>query len=162
MRKLVLIAGIILFILSCSHKDKLPKDILSKQQMRGILWDLVKTNEYLNGFPLRDSSTDKTVQMLNWYDNIYRLHKTNKAQFEKSYAYYREHSPLMKEVLDSISHEKEPINPQVKKDSVAIKDSIIKADSVARKRNLPAIKTSVMLRADSIRRARRIFGKHPQ
>jgi hypothetical protein len=156
MRKLVLIGGITLFVLSCSHKDKLPKDILSKQQMRGILWDLVKTNEYLNGFPLRDSATDKTAQILNWYDNIYRLHKTNKAQFEKSYAYYREHSPLMKEVLDSISHEKEPIIPPTAKDSIAKRDSLFKIDSAGRKIISPIVKSRAALKIDSLRRVRRI------
>jgi hypothetical protein len=36
------------------------------------------------------------------------LHNTTKAQFEKSYAYYREHPLLMKEMLDSLGKREAP------------------------------------------------------
>jgi Domain of unknown function (DUF4296) len=110
MRKLAFLFYIAVFVPACSHKNKIPAGILPKEKMEAVLWDLVRAGEFLEGYVFtRDTAIDKAATGVEWYENIYRLHKTNKATFEKSYAYYRDHPALMKEVLDSLN--KKQITP---------------------------------------------------
>ena len=93
------------------------------------MWDLVQATEYLNAYVLnKDSIPDKTAEAVNWYENVYRLHHTSKTEFDKSYAYYKEHPLLMKEVLDSLAHKKSPVAllKGSGKDSLQAKDSLKK------------------------------------
>ncbi|MEP7376349.1 MAG: DUF4296 domain-containing protein [Chitinophagaceae bacterium] len=120
----VFIIGLLSFsIYACSHKDKLPPGILPKQQMREILWDMIRTGEFLNGFVFnKDSSLNKFSVSEKWFNKVYQLHKITKAEFEKNYAYYNDHPVLMKEMLDSLAKRQVYIRPVVR-DSTHIKDS---------------------------------------
>lgn len=113
-------------IYACADKDKLPKGVLPKQQMREVMWDMIRAGEFLNGFVFnKDSSLNKIAESEKWYEKIYQLHKISKAEFEKSYAYYNGRPALMKEILDSLAKRQVYVKPVVR-DSTAVKDSINK------------------------------------
>jgi hypothetical protein len=105
MRQLVILLSFFLVVTACSKKEKIPKDILSKQQMEDVLWDVLRGSEFLEiyMFP-KDSTIDKAAKAQEWYDEIFRLHKTDRPSFEKSYTWYQQHPVMMKEVLDSLSN----------------------------------------------------------
>lgn len=133
MRKLFFILLVFPFAFACSDKNEIPKEILPKKKMQEIIWDMTRAEEFLNGFVFyKDTSVDKVAESQKWYNKIYQIHGTTKAQFEKSYTYYQSHPELMKELLDSVSKRKLPIKPVIR-DSIAIKDSIAKRDSLAKK-----------------------------
>jgi hypothetical protein len=112
MKKLLLIFFVIIVVTGCADRTKLPEGILPKQKMREVMWDMFRAGEYLNSFVYyKDSTIDKAALSQKWYDKIYALHKTSKAQFEKSYTYYEQHPVLMKELLDSLSR-KQVTNPE--------------------------------------------------
>ena len=126
MRKLFLTLSILSLLFSCSDKNKLPKGILPKQKMQEVMWDMIRTGEFLNGFVLyKDTAIDKVAESQKWYNKVYQLHKITKTDFDRSYAYYQDHPVLMKELLDSLSKKQVPVKPAIQ-DSVAIKDSIKK------------------------------------
>ena len=101
MRQLVIFLGFLLFIVACSSKNKVPKNILPKQQMEDVLWDLLRGGEFLEIYKLpKDSSLDKKAIAQGWYDEIFRLHKTNRTSFQKSYTWYQQHPAILKELLD--------------------------------------------------------------
>jgi len=126
MRKLFLILSILSLLFSCSDKNKLPKGVLPKQKMQEVMWDMIRTGEFLNGFVLyKDTAIDKVAESQKWYNKVYQLHKITKTDFDKSYAYYQGHPVLMKEILDSLSKKQVPVKPAIQ-DSAAIKDSIKK------------------------------------
>ncbi len=111
MRKLLLIFLISRFAFACSDKNELPKGILPRQKMQDVMWDIIRAEEFLNGFVIyKDTSIDKIAESKKWYDKIYQLHKITKKDFDKSYAYYKDHPVLMKQILDSLS-KKTPVNP---------------------------------------------------
>jgi len=117
----------------------MPKGILSKQKMREVMWDMIRAGEYLNNFVFnKDSAIDKVAESQKWHDKIYELHKTNKAEFDKSYAYYKSHPLLMREVLDSLAKRQVnarpvPYNVNSSKDSIFNKRDTIRAtDSIRR------------------------------
>jgi hypothetical protein len=109
MRQLVILLGFSILIAACSSKNKIPKDILPKQEMEDVLWDLLRGSEFLEIYRFsKDSSIDKAAKAQEWYDEIFRLHKTNRPAFEKSYTWYQHHPEIMKEVLDSLSNKTAP------------------------------------------------------
>lgn len=79
------------------------------------MWDMIRAGEYQGNYVfIKDTSADKLSRSLSLYDTIYRLHNITKTDFEKSYEYYREHSALMKDIMDSLSKKdpQEGIHPQ--------------------------------------------------
>ena len=91
-------------IFSCSGKNKIPKDILSQPKMEAVLWDMISADEFVAGYVLpKDPSMDKKQESIKLYDEIYRIHKTNQEQFEKSLSFYQSHPSLLMDVLDSIN-----------------------------------------------------------
>lgn len=129
MRKLLLIFLISLFALACSDKNELPDGILPRQKMQDVMWDIIRAEEFLNGFVIyRDTSIDKIAESKKWYDKVYQLHKITKKDFDKSYAYYKDHPVLMKQILDSLS-KKTPANPPGQASST-VKDALSKKDTL--------------------------------
>ncbi|MGN6294803.1 MAG: DUF4296 domain-containing protein [Chitinophagaceae bacterium] len=136
---LLLLAG----IMACSDKNKLPKDVLPHPKMQAVMWDMIRAGDFLNNYVFyRDTSVDKIAETQKWNEKIFQIHHITREQFDKSYAYYRQHPQLMKAVMDSISKTKvedavtqptpEPVVPSLQ-------------DTAAGKRKL-----------DSLKRVRRI------
>ena len=124
MKKFFIFCLLSFFTWACSDKDKLPPGVLPKQQMREVMWDMIRAGEFLNGFVFnKDSTLSKTDISQKWFDKVYQLHKITKADFEKSYAYYNGRPALMKEMLDSLGKRQVYVRPVVR-DSASIKDSI--------------------------------------
>lgn len=151
MKKLFLILFIFLFISSCSDKKEVPQDILSKQKMEDILWDIIRAEEFLNSFVIyRDTGIDKAAESRKWYDKIYQLHKITKKDFDRSYAYYKDHPVLLKQILDSLSKKEAPAPPG--QAITTSKDSLIKRDTLPGKDTLPLFNKKRLL--DSVSRKR--------
>lgn len=112
-----------LLIVACSRNDKLPKDILPEMQMREVMWDMIRTGEFINGFVAnRDSAVSKKAEMEKWFAKVYQLHKINRQVFDKSYAYYQAHPALMKNILDTLAKRQVYIKPVIR-DSSALRDT---------------------------------------
>ena len=130
MRRLSLFFFSLFFLISCKDKEQIPKDILPKEKMQEVLWDLINAGEFLNGYIMIKDSIDKTAESVKIYGQVFQLHHITKEKFDKSYLYYREHPALMKLVLDSLS-KKQTVAPgqggyQRKEDSMlrkVLKDS---------------------------------------
>ena len=106
-----IIAGI-LFLTGCKDKKEASSGILSIARMQAVMWDMVRSSEFLNGFVLfKDTAIDKTARSHKWHDKIFQMHATTKEEFEKSYAYYEKHPGLMRDILDSLSRKQIPTQP---------------------------------------------------
>jgi len=153
MMRSFLIVTIFFLMQACSNKDKLPQGVLPKEKMREIMWDMIRAGEFLQSYVLpKDSTINKAAEHQKWYDKIYEIHKTNKADFEKSYAYYKAHPMLMKDMLDTLARIHIGTRPgavdmprkdstRFKRDSIRVKDSIRKpVDSLLRKRLIKKLK----------------------
>lgn len=94
----------VLMLFSCSGKNKIPKDILPQKEMESVLWDLFRAEEFLTVYVLPvDSSLKKRDETIRYYNEIFKLHKINKAYFQKSFSFYESHPDLMKQLLDSLN-----------------------------------------------------------
>lgn len=93
------------FILSsCSDKKDVPSGILAREKMEIVLWDLMRADQFLGNYVFNhDTAKNRTKESLLYYERVFRLHETNREAFEKSFAWYRSHPALFKDIMDSIS-----------------------------------------------------------
>lgn len=92
----------ILFLISCSHKDKTPSNVLSPIKMRMIFTDAFKADEMAGYYMIHDSSYSGLKKHVEMYNTIFQIHHVTKEQFKKSLEYYETHPALLKAMLDSI------------------------------------------------------------
>ncbi|HEX7847959.1 MAG TPA: DUF4296 domain-containing protein [Chitinophagaceae bacterium] len=126
---------------SCSGKNRLPKNILSKEKMEAVMWDVMLADQYVSDFVFyKDTSLSRLTMHTNMYEEVFRLHKTSKDEFSRSFNYYRSHPALMKEVLDSLSVKKLPVTDTLIKIKPAISsDSLLKLKKKLAPKAIPAL-----------------------
>lgn len=104
MRKTVFILTLVIACYSCGNKEKLPAGVMTRDKMQSVMWDMMRASEFLNTFVfLKDTSVNKVTESEKWYDKVYELHKISRADFDKSYAYYRARPEVMKDIMDTLS-----------------------------------------------------------
>ena len=114
----------VLLVFSCAIKEKKDK-ILPENKMREVMWDMIRADQYVTDFLLRDSTKKKKDESVKLYDQIFRLHKTTADEFKKSLAYYSSRPDLLQPIIDSLATRKNEfpspgaIHPR--KDSIKMK-----------------------------------------
>ena len=113
---------IILIILSfgCIRNNKVPKDVIPQNQMRKIMWDLMRADAYVTDFIMKDSIRDKKVESAKLYEKIFEIHATTQETFKKSLAFYQSRPDLFKVVSDSlrVDEKKSQQYPEEKKPQI--------------------------------------------
>lgn len=100
-RIIILLAGLVL-INSCGNKDKLPAGILKPAKMEAVLWDVIKADVFTTEFIKKDSSKNTAAENLKLQQQIFAIHNISKADFYRSYDYYKAHTEIFKQVMDSM------------------------------------------------------------
>lgn len=85
---------------ACSPQPPAPE--VDINTMKGIIWDLMKADEYVLNVRARDSSEDVKPILAKYQATVYQLHKIAEADFKKAYKQYAENPVLMKELYDSV------------------------------------------------------------
>ena len=115
MMKSFFILLLVLIITSCSVKNKIPQDVLSQPQLQAVLWDMLRTDEFVLNYIKNDSTHNKKDESTKLYEEVFQIHKTNREQFRKSIHFYNSHPDLLKVVLDSLENRKNSIMQEVYK-----------------------------------------------
>lgn len=129
MRRIVFL-GLLVIMVSCGGSS-IPKDVMEKEKMQAVLWDVLQADDFVREYMTnKDSTLDDTAENITMYERVFRLHGTNREEFERSYNYYRQHPALMKEVLDSMYNQftRQPVavyNPPVPPVAKPVIDSAI-------------------------------------
>ena len=95
---------IILIILTfgCIQDKKIPKDVLSQNEMRKVMWDLMRADAYVTDFVMKDSTRNQKEESAKLYEKIFDIHATNREIFKKSLAFYQSRPDLFKAISDSL------------------------------------------------------------
>ena len=96
---LLLLSITLLLVGACHSKYK---NILSIQEMKPIVWDLMKADEWFLTSSLKDTSATKRKENIRLYEEVFAVHAITRDRFYNSYRYYEAHPPLMKILLDSV------------------------------------------------------------
>ena len=95
---------IILIILNfaCIRDNEVPKDVIPQNQMRKIMWDLMRADAYVTDFIMKDSTLDKKAESAKLYEKIFDIHSTTRETFKKSLVFYQSRPDLFKAISDSL------------------------------------------------------------
>jgi len=86
----------------CIRDNKIPKDVIPQNQMRKIIWDLMRADAYVTDFVMKDSTLDKKAESAKLYEKIFDIHTTTQEAFKKSLAFYQSRPDLFKVISDSL------------------------------------------------------------
>lgn len=99
--KLCLIISLLLVLNGCSSSP-VPKGVLPPVRMQKIMYDLMRIDELINNFVVKDSGIDIKKKRSTLYEQVFKVNNTNRKDFYSSYKYYQQHPDLQKEVFDSL------------------------------------------------------------
>ena len=89
-------------IISCTSEDKrVPKDILTIDSMKLIVWDLTQAGAYATLISEKDTTKKKLSAV--YLAEVLKLHKISKPDFFKSFDFYQTHPLLNKQLFDSVN-----------------------------------------------------------
>ena len=104
-----LLCILLLLSFSCANKEK-PK-YLSANKMRAVMWDMIRADQYVSDYLLKDSTKKKKDESLKLYDEIFRIHGITEEQFKKSLDHYTSSPDLFKPIIDSLANQKTDYKP---------------------------------------------------
>jgi hypothetical protein len=104
-----------LFIISCTSENKPPVDIIQPKEMKSILWDVMRAQTLANEIARKDSSVNTAIETKSLSKKVFQIHKTDSANFNKSYNWYVKHPDVLKLIFDSLYVQKERENSLILK-----------------------------------------------
>jgi hypothetical protein len=110
---------VFVFILSACSREKKP-DVIPVPEMSKIMWDMVRADQYVADFVIKDTALSKKQESIKLYEAIFRIHHITQAEFKKSMDYYKSKPELIQPLLDSlVKMQREAFQPKpFKKDSI--------------------------------------------
>lgn len=91
------------FFVSCLAKNKVPSEIVQPDDMKKILWDVIKAQSLSTEIARKDSNVNEIAENKILTKRVFEIHKISEATFNQSYAWYTNHPDIMKIVFDSLN-----------------------------------------------------------
>ncbi len=91
----------LIFAAAC-NSGNVPKDVLPPEKMVPIVYDLIKADEWVNGYLLNDTTEKPNTIFVRTYEQVFAIHKVEKANFYNSFRFYQQHPNINKVLFDSI------------------------------------------------------------
>lgn len=135
MKKLLIVISVLfLYASSCRSKEEIPADIIPKDKMEALLWDMIRADQFLTSYVFnKDTSVDQNTHSIQLYQQVLTLHNTTRDDFEKSFSFYKSHPELLKQVLDSLNKPRRDIATEEKAVDTAV--SSFSTDSILKRRD---------------------------
>lgn len=124
MKKLFLLLLLFYFLPACRNDQQIPRGVLPKDKMQAVMWDMLNASQYLSLYRLTKDTVNKTAESARIYGQVFQVNHITKAEFEKSYAYYRDHPTLMKVIMDSLNKRQSYTVEKFQRDTVQKKMSV--------------------------------------
>lgn len=112
MKKVFFAATALLCLLGCSKKSN-NQEILGREKMQAVMWDVIGADVFTEQFVKKDSSKNAVVENVQLQNKIFALHNVSRARYYKSFDYYVAHTELMKTLLDSMTAKAETDRPKM-------------------------------------------------
>ncbi len=115
-------------LLSCSGKNDTPQGIIKPKEMSGIMWDVLRAQNFAAEIARKDSSINVAAQTKVLTQKVFEIHKINASLFDKSYNWYTSHPDMLETIFDSLYTQKERENDLLRSNQYkhVFKDSLIK------------------------------------
>lgn len=86
-------------LVACKHKPQ----VLTIQQMKPIMWDMVVADEWYKVRYSKDSAMMKAKFNISLYNKVFALNNITKDEYYNSLKYYETHPEQLKTLLDSVT-----------------------------------------------------------
>ena len=104
MRWLILTGILVFFIyIGCTNQYKVPDDILPKDKMEKVLWDMIVADRYSAAILAKDSTKNIKEETFKLYEQGFSVHKISRQEFIKSFKYYLKRPDIAQVMLDSLA-----------------------------------------------------------
>ena len=100
---------LIISIVGCKEDNKIPKDVIPQNEMRKIMWDLLRADAYVADFIMKDSTCNQKEESALLYEKIFDIHSTNREAFKRSLSFYQSRPDLFKTVTDSLRSDEKKV-----------------------------------------------------
>jgi hypothetical protein len=100
--KLKLILAVLLFLFSCSARNKVPSDLIQPRKMQEIMMDLL----IVDAVNTQRSIADTTIKLKEYnvasLKRVLQNYKVSRELFYKSYDFYLNNPSILKPIADSL------------------------------------------------------------
>jgi Domain of unknown function (DUF4296) len=96
------IVSLLIIFVACSS-GPVPKKVLQPERMQKIVYDLIRVDEFVNNFVVKDTTIDLKKKRSTLYEQVFKVNNTTRKEFYSSYKYYQEHPDIQKGLFDSLS-----------------------------------------------------------
>ena len=94
----------LLMVIGCNDKDSVPSNIIQKDEMSKIVWDLIQTDQFYSLYMIKDTAKyNVQSETMDLYNQVFRIHHITKSEFDKSFQFYLAHPDITKDMFDSLS-----------------------------------------------------------
>jgi hypothetical protein len=80
----------------------MPKGVLKPVKMQAVLFDIIRADNFVFQYVTKDSSKKPEAELAKLQQQIFAVHKISRADYYKSYEYYKAHPDIMEPMLDSL------------------------------------------------------------
>jgi ribosomal protein L16 Arg81 hydroxylase len=92
-----------LILAGCKRNDGVPGDILPRDRMEKVLWDMIQADEYSNQYLSKDSTRiNVKKETIKLYGQVLQINKVSKEDFKNSFQYYLRRPDLEKKMFDTL------------------------------------------------------------
>lgn len=92
---------LMLMLWSCSGIGFNSGDVIGKDRMANILYDIALAEAFVETYQLKDSSLNKDSALQKEIDLVLKYHGVEPKRFSKSYQFYQQHPQDFKVLIDT-------------------------------------------------------------
>jgi len=101
--KLLPIIFFTIIAIGCTNKSRIPSDVLAKDKMEKVLWDMMMADRFATQFIVKDSAKrDVTAETFRLYSQVFAMNKISREEFVRSYKFYMTRPDISKVLFDTI------------------------------------------------------------
>ncbi len=133
MIRIIITLAFIFTLFGCQSKNNTPGGTISEKEMRLIIADLMKADQFLANYAFKDTVSDKIQERYKLYQQVLDIHHVSKDNFWKSFSYYKKNPGQFGELMESIQ---KILSPAILPSDKINKRKLTDIDTVT---NLPTI-----------------------
>jgi hypothetical protein len=95
---------LLMVLMGCASNDGVPGNIIPKDRMENILWDMIQADQFSSQYLIKDSARiNVKKETVKLYAEVLKIHNISKEEFRNSFQYYLGRPDIEKKMLDTLS-----------------------------------------------------------
>ncbi len=134
-RVMISLLSLVIVLIACSDKNRVPGKYLQPAKMQAVLWDMMLADRFANQYISKDTAVVIEEEMFRMYAEIFALHNITEEDFRASMKYYISRPDQLKQIYDALHNER-----------IRIREAIAEEERLKHERELK--KTDSLMKLD--------------